>query len=131
MIKAGVSQVKFVDRTFNANKLYSMEIMKYIMNLDPKDINFHFEITAHLIDDAILEFLKTPKEGLFQFEIGVQSTNPMTINAISRVTDFEKLKRVTTQIKNNRNIRQHLDLIAGLPYEDYTSFKSHLMMYTL
>ena len=123
LIKAGVSQVKFVDRTFNANKLYSMEIMKYIMNLDPKDINFHFEITAHLIDDAILEFLKTPKEGLFQFEIGVQSTNPMTINAISRVTDFGKLKRVTTQIKNNRNIHQHLDLIAGLPYEDYTSFK--------
>lgn len=123
LIKSGVRQVKFVDRTFNANKEYSMEIMKYIIKLNPENINFHFEVTAHLIDDETLEFLKTPKEGLFQFEIGVQSTNPITIDSIGRVTDFEKLKDVTKQIKNNKNIHQHLDLIAGLPYEDYSSFK--------
>ena len=123
LIKGGVSQVKFVDRTFNANKNYSMEIMKYIMHLDPIDINFHFEVTAHLIDDETLEFLKQPKEGLFQFEVGVQSTNQETINAIGRVTDFNKLKDITSKIRSYKNIHQHLDLIAGLPYEDYNSFK--------
>lgn len=124
LIDGEVSQVKFVDRTFNANKNYSMEIMKYIMELDPIDINFHFEVTAHLIDDEMLEFLKQPKEGLFQFEIGVQSTNDDTIDAIGRVTDFNKLKRITKKIKAYRNIHQHLDLIAGLPYEDYASFRN-------
>ncbi len=123
LIDGGVSQVKFVDRTFNANKKYSMEIMKYIMELDPMNINFHFEVTAHLIDHEMLEFLKEPKEGLFQFEIGVQSTNDDTIEAIGRVTDFHKLKETTKMIKSYRNIHQHLDLIAGLPYEDYTSFR--------
>lgn len=123
LIDAKVRQVKFVDRTFNANKEYSMEIMRFIMEKDPKDMNFHFEVTAHLIDDEMLEFLSTVKEGLFQFEVGVQSTNPKTIEAIGRVTDFEKLKKVTKKIKSYKNIHQHLDLIAGLPYEDYNSFK--------
>ncbi|NLW22660.1 MAG: B12-binding domain-containing radical SAM protein [Tissierellia bacterium] len=123
LIKAQVKQVKFVDRTFNANKKYAMEIMKFIMDKDPKGINFHFEVTAHLIDEEMLNFLKTVKEGLFQFEIGVQSTNPTTIEAIGRTTDFEKLKKVTKEIKSFNNIHQHLDLIAGLPYEDYHSFK--------
>ncbi len=122
LVESGVSQVKFVDRTFNAHKGYSREIMDYIMELNPENINFHFEVTAHLIDDETLEYLKKPKEGLFQFEIGVQSTNPQTIISIGRVTDFEKLKQVTINIKKNRNIHQHLDLIAGLPYEDYKSF---------
>lgn len=122
LVESGVSQIKFVDRTFNANKSYSREIMDFIMDLDPKNMNFHFEVTAHLIDEDTLEYLKIPKEGLFQFEIGVQSTNPQTINSIGRVTDFEKLKYVTSNIKGNRNIHQHLDLIAGLPYEDYSSF---------
>lgn len=123
LIKGGASQVKFVDRTFNANKKYSMEIMDYIMNIDPEDINFHFEVTAHLIDDDFIEYLKKPKPGLFQFEVGVQSTNVETIKAIGRITDFDKLKKVTTKIKTYGNIHQHLDLIAGLPFEDYDSFE--------
>lgn len=122
LIKSGVSQIKFVDRTFNANKAYSREIMDFIMQENPENMNFHFEVTAHLIDDETLEYLKKPKEGLFQFEVGVQSTNPETIKSIGRVTDFEKLKYVTSAIKKNRNIHQHLDLIAGLPFEDYKSF---------
>lgn len=122
LIEANVKQVKFVDRTFNANKRYSMEIMKFIIEKNPNDINFHFEVTAHLIDDEMLEFLSTVKEGLFQFEVGVQTTNPKTIKAIGRTTDFERLKKVTKQIKSYQNIHQHLDLIAGLPYEDYDSF---------
>lgn len=123
LIEAKVSQVKFVDRTFNANKKYAMEIMNFIIEKDPKDINFHFEVTAHLIDDEMLDFLSTVKEGLFQFEVGVQSTNDDTIDAIGRTTDFEKLKEVTKKIKSYKNIHQHLDLIAGLPYEDYNTFK--------
>lgn len=123
LIDSKVKQVKFVDRTFNANKEYAMEIMNFIISKDPKDINFHFEVTAHLLDDEMIEFLSTIKEGLFQFEIGVQSTNIDTIKAIGRTTDFEKLRLVTKKIKSYRNIHQHLDLIAGLPYEGYNTFK--------
>ncbi|HHV38733.1 MAG TPA: B12-binding domain-containing radical SAM protein [Tepidimicrobium sp.] len=123
LIEANVRQIKFVDRTFNANKRYAMEIMQFIMDKDPEDINFHFEVTGHLVDGEMLQFIKSAKEGLFQFEIGVQSTNPKTIEAIDRVTDFQRLKSVSKEIKSFRNIHQHLDLIAGLPYEDYSSFK--------
>lgn len=123
LIKAQVKQVKFVDRTFNANKRYAMEIMDFIMDKDPKDMNFHFEVTAHLLDREMLDFIKQAKEGLFQFEIGVQSTNPKTIKAVGRTTDFRKLSKVCKEIKSYNNIHQHLDLIAGLPYEDYNSFK--------
>lgn len=123
LIDAQVRQVKFVDRTFNANKRYAMEIMNYIIDRDPKDINFHFEVTAHLLDDEMLEFLSNVKEGLFQFEVGVQSTNPKTIKAVGRTTDFPKLREVTKKIKSFEKIHQHLDLIAGLPYEDYESFE--------
>jgi len=124
LIDGKVRQVKFVDRTFNANKKYAKEIMNYIMEKDPVDINFHFEVTAHLLDDDMLEFISKAKEGLFQFEIGVQSTNDKTIDAIGRTTDFEKLSEVTRKIKSFNNIHQHLDLIAGLPYEGYDSFKN-------
>ena len=123
LIQANVKQIKFVDRTFNANKKYAMEIMNFIMEKNPKNMNFHFEVTAHLVDEEMLEFIKKAKEGLFQFEIGVQSTNTKTIDAIGRTTNFQKLKQVTEQIKSFNNIHQHLDLIAGLPYEDYMSFK--------
>jgi len=123
LIDSEVSQVKFVDRTFNTNKEYAMEIMRFIMDKNPQNMNFHFEVTAHLVDEEMLEFLKDVKEGLFQFEIGVQSTNTKTIEAIGRTTDFEKLKKVTKTIKSYGNIHQHLDLIAGLPYEDYNSFR--------
>lgn len=123
LIDGKVRQVKFVDRTFNANKRYAMEIMNYIIDKDPKDINFHFEVTAHLLDEEMLDFLSTVKEGLFQFEIGVQSTNLDTIEAIGRTTDFEKLRYITKKIKSFKNIHQHLDLIAGLPFEGYNSFR--------
>ncbi len=123
LIKGKVGQVKFVDRTFNANKKHFMEIMKFIISKDPVDINFHFEVTAHLLDEDTLDFLKDIKEGLFQFEIGVQSTNEETIQAVARTTDFEQLKYTSKKIKSYMNIHQHLDLIAGLPYEGYNSFK--------
>ena len=122
LMDAGVKQVKFVDRTFNANKEFSKEIMKHIIERDPEGTNFHLEVTAHLIDQKQLEFFQTIKEGLFQFEIGVQSTYPKTIEAIGRNTDFEKLSSVSKAIKEYRNIHQHLDLIAGLPYEGYERF---------
>lgn len=121
-IEGKARQVKFVDRTFNANKDYALEIMEFIKEKDPVNMNFHFEITAHLIDDEMLDFLKDVKEGLFQFEIGVQSTNEDTVDAIRRTTDFDILSEVTKTIKSYRNIHQHLDLIAGLPYEGYDSF---------
>lgn len=123
LIDAKVSQIKFVDRTFNANKKYAMKIMEFIMEKDPSNMNFHFEVTAHLLDEEMLEFLSKAKKGLFQFEIGVQSTNPKTLDAVGRNMDFEKLKEVVLRIKSFGNIHQHLDLIAGLPYEDYNSFK--------
>ncbi|NLY77847.1 MAG: DUF4080 domain-containing protein [Tissierellia bacterium] len=123
LIDSRVRQVKFVDRTFNSNKKYAMEIMKFIMDKDPENMNFHFEVTAHLLDEDMLEFLEKAKPGLFQFEIGVQSTNERTIEAIGRTTDFDKLRKVCKRIKAYKNIHQHLDLIAGLPYEGYESFK--------
>lgn len=122
LIDGNVGQVKFVDRTFNANKKYAMEIMNFIMEKDPDNMNFHFEVTAHLLDEEMMEFLSHVKEGLFQFEVGVQSTNLKTIEAIGRTTDFEKLRIITKRIKSYKKIHQHLDLIAGLPYEDYASF---------
>lgn len=122
LINSKVKQVKFVDRTFNANKKYAMEIMNFIIDKNPKNMNFHFEVTAHLMDEEVLSFLEDVKEGLFQFEIGVQSTNLDTIESIGRTTDFKKLSYVVKKIKSYGNIHQHLDLIAGLPYENYESF---------
>ena len=123
LIDIGVSQVKFVDRTFNAKKGYAMEIMNFIVEQNTKDINFHFEVTAHLVDDEMIDFLSNIKAGLFQFEVGVQSTNPLTLKAIDRTTDFEKLSYVINRINSFNNIHLHLDLIAGLPFEDYESFR--------
>ena len=123
LIDIGVSQVKFVDRTFNAKKGYAMEIMNLIVEQNTKGINFHFEVTAHLVDDEMLDFLENIKEGLFQFEVGVQSTNPDTLKAIDRTTDFKKLSYVINRINSFNNIHLHLDLIAGLPYEGYESFR--------
>lgn len=123
LIKGKVGQVKFVDRTFNANKKYAMEIMNFIMEKDPENMNFHFEVTAHLLDAEMMEFLSNVKEGLFQFEIGVQSTNDKTIDSVGRTTDFPKLRKITKIIKSYEKIHQHLDLIAGLPYEGYDSFR--------
>ena len=123
LIDARVSQIKFIDRTFNANKKFAKEIMEFLMENDNGYTTYHFEVTAHLLDDDMLDFLKNCKEGLFQFEIGVQSTNQKTLDAVGRRDDFEKLSYVVKKIKSFRNIHQHLDLIAGLPYEGYERFE--------
>lgn len=123
LIDIGVSQIKFVDRTFNAKKGYAMEIMNFIVAQNTSGINFHFEVTAHLVDDDMLDFLANIKSGLFQFEVGVQSTNEDTLKAIDRTTDFDKLSYVIDKINSFNNIHLHLDLIAGLPYENYQSFR--------
>jgi radical SAM superfamily enzyme YgiQ (UPF0313 family) len=123
LIDARVSQIKFIDRTFNAKSDIAMEIMRFLSENDNGFTTYHFEVTAHLIDDTMLDFLKNVKEGLFQFEIGVQSTNQMTLDEVGRRDDFQKLSRVVQTIESYRNIHQHLDLIAGLPYEPYESFE--------
>ncbi len=117
-----VRQVKFIDRTFNCKKSHAMGIWQYLHEHDNGVTNFHFEITADLLDQETIDFLQTVRKGLFQFEIGVQSTNPQTIEAINRNVNFEKLSGIVQQIKAGGNIHQHLDLIAGLPHEDYASF---------
>ena len=127
-----VPQVKFVDRTFNCKHDRAMEIWRYITENDNGITNFHFEISADLLRAEELALMKTMRPGLIQLEIGVQSTNPQTIKAIRRTMDFEKLKRIVEQIHSFGNIHQHLDLIAGLPYEGYDSFhKSFCDVYAL
>ena len=127
-----VPQVKFVDRTFNCKHDHAMEIWRYITENDNGITNFHFEISADLLRAEELALMKTMRPGLIQLEIGVQSTNPQTIKAIRRTMDFEKLKGIVEQIHSFGNIHQHLDLIAGLPYEGYESFhKSFCDVYAL
>lgn len=127
-----VPQVKFVDRTFNCKYDHAMEIWRYITENDNGITNFHFEISADLLRAEELALMKTMRPGLIQLEIGVQSTNPQTIKAIRRTMDFEKLKGIVEQIHSFGNIHQHLDLIAGLPYEGYDSFhKSFCDVYAL
>ena len=118
-----VPQVKFVDRTFNCKHDHAMAIWKYINEHDNGVTNFHFEISADLLREEELQEMSTMRPGLIQLEIGVQSTNPDTIKAIHRTMDFEKLKGIVNRIHSFGNIHQHLDLIAGLPYEDYDSFR--------
>lgn len=117
-----VPQVKFVDRTFNCSHKHAMGIFQIIKKHDNGITNFHFEISADILNDEELEFLSTLRPGLVQLEIGVQSVNEQTISAIHRKTSFEKLKKNVLFIKEKGNIHQHLDLIAGLPYEGYESF---------
>ena len=118
-----VPQVKFVDRTFNCKHDHAMAIWKYINEHDNGVTNFHFEISADLLREEELQEMSTMRPGLIQLEIGVQSTSPDTIKAIHRTMDFEKLKGIVDRIHSFGNIHQHLDLIAGLPYEDYDSFR--------
>ena len=118
-----VPQVKFVDRTFNCKHDHAMAIWKYINEHDNGVTNFHFEISADLLREEELQEMSTMRPGLIQLEVGVQSTNPDTIKAIHRTMDFEKLKGIVDRIHSFGNIHQHLDLIAGLPYEDYDSFR--------
>ncbi len=118
-----VPQVKFVDRTFNCKHSHAMEIWRYIVEHDNGITNFHFEISADLLKEEELQLMETMRPGLIQLEIGVQSTNPQTIQAIRRTMDFEKLSKIVKRIHSFGNIHQHLDLIAGLPYEDMERFR--------
>jgi len=122
-LNAGVSQVKFVDRTFNCDKKYAMKIWRFLDENDNGKTNFHFEIAAELLNQEMLEFLQTVRRGLFQLEIGVQSTNPQTIKAVKRNTDTQKLTPIIKALQKNSNMHLHLDLIVGLPYEPYDIFK--------
>lgn len=117
-----VPQVKFVDRTFNCKKSHAMAVWQYILEHDNGVTNFHFEIAADLLDEEELQLIGRMRPGLIQLEIGVQSTNPDTIREIRRRMDLDALKRVVERIHQGHNVHQHLDLIAGLPYEDYDSF---------
>ena len=127
-----VKQVKFVDRTFNCNHDHAIAIWKYILEHDNGVTNFHFEISADILNEEELELLAQMRPGLAQLEIGVQSTNPETIKAINRTMNVEKLETIVARIYACKNVHQHLDLIAGLPYEDYDTFvKSFNRVYAM
>lgn len=117
-----VPQVKFIDRTFNCSHQRAAEIWRYIREHDNGVTNFHFEIAGDLINDEELELLKSMRSGQVQLEIGVQSTNEKTLREIERPMDFSYLSHVVGSIKESNNVHLHLDLIAGLPFEDYESF---------
>ena len=118
-----VPQVKFVDRTFNCRHEHAMEIWKYILEHDNGVTNFHFEVSADLFREDELELIGRMRPGLIQLEIGVQSANPETLEAVHRKTDLEKLRRNVEKIRSFHSVHQHLDLIAGLPCEDYENFR--------
>ncbi len=117
-----VKQVKFVDRTFNCNHAHATAIWQYILENDNGVTNFHFEISADILNEEELTLLSRMRPGLVQLEIGVQSTNPETLTAIHRTMDVDRLEKVVARINAGNNVHQHLDLIAGLPYEAYESF---------
>ena len=119
-----VPQVKFIDRTFNCNHKHCKEIWKHILERDNGITNFHFEIAADLLDEEELGLLSKMRPGLVQLEIGVQTTNEVTLREIKRYMNMEHIKEMVTVIQGRENVHVHLDLIAGLPYEDYESFKN-------
>lgn len=118
-----VPQVKFVDRTFNCKKDHALAVWRYLLEHDQGTTNFHFEVAADLLTDEMLDVMKQMRPGLIQLEIGVQSTNPETLKAIRRSMQFERVAEIVHRIHSFRNIHQHLDLIAGLPYENYDRFR--------
>ncbi|MDO4522499.1 MAG: B12-binding domain-containing radical SAM protein [Eubacteriales bacterium] len=122
LMDQGVPQVKFVDRTFNCSHTHALTIWRYLKEHDNGTTNFHFEIAADLLNEEELSLLNSLRPGLVQLEIGVQSTNPETIREIDRVMDFEQLTSVVRRVQQGHNIHQHLDLIVGLPKENYESF---------
>lgn len=117
-----VPQVKFVDRTFNCKHEHAMAVWNYIKEHDNGITNFHFEISSDLLNEEEIALIRTLRPGLIQLEIGVQSTNPETIREIRRTMKFGEVARIVKLLNENKNVHQHLDLIAGLPYEDYESF---------
>ena len=117
-----VKQVKFIDRTFNCNHEHAMAIWQYIYEHDNGVTNFHFEISADILREDEIALLNRFRPGLAQLEIGVQTVNPVTLKTINRVMDVGRLEKIVDAIQRGKNVHQHLDLIAGLPYEDYNSF---------
>ncbi len=124
LLNTGARQIKFVDRTFNADYKRSMEIMDFIVKHNKNNMTIHFEITADIINDEFLNYVKKLPVNMFQFEIGVQSLNGETLAEINRRMNIQRLNEVVECIESGRNIHIHLDLIAGLPYEGYESFKT-------
>ncbi|MBK5242473.1 B12-binding domain-containing radical SAM protein [Clostridium sp.] len=122
LIDKEVTLIKFVDRTFNCNPKFALEIWEYLINLDT-DITFHFEISADILNRQELDILAKAPKGRFQFEVGVQTTNSIILNNINRFVNFNDIKEMVEELEGMKNINQHLDLIAGLPGEDYESFK--------
>lgn len=117
-----VPQVKFVDRTFNCRHDHAMAVWRYIKEHDRGITNFHFEIAADLLNEEEISLIRSMRPGLIQLEIGIQSANEETIREIRRKMDLDKVEHIVAEVRENRNVHQHLDLIAGLPYEDYDSF---------
>ena len=117
-----VTQVKFVDRTFNCNRKHAMDIWQYLIEHDNGVTNFHFEIEADILSEEELALLAKARPGLFQMEIGVQTANPETLHEIRRTARLDRIEHAVAQLKRAGNIHVHLDLIAGLPFEDYKSF---------
>ncbi|MDL2233061.1 B12-binding domain-containing radical SAM protein [Ruminococcaceae bacterium OttesenSCG-928-L11] len=116
-----VKQVKLVDRTFNAVKSHAMAVWEYLIRHDNSVTNFHFELSGELLDDDMLDLLQTARPGLFQFEIGVQSANEETLRAIHRPFSFDRLAQAVERLRQAGGIHLHLDLIAGLPHENFAS----------
>ncbi|MCQ2512612.1 MAG: B12-binding domain-containing radical SAM protein [Lachnospiraceae bacterium] len=119
-----IPQVKFVDRTFNCNHGHSEFVLQYLLEHDNGITNFHFEIAADILSEKELAIMEQMRPGLIQLEIGVQSTNEKTLKEIHRITNLDTIKSITERIHKFGNIHQHLDLIAGLPYENLESFKN-------
>lgn len=122
LINKNVDLIKFVDRTFNCDSKFAMEIWSFLIK-EGKDTCFHFEISADILNDDEIELLSKAKNGQFQFEVGVQTTNNEVLRNINRFVNFEDIKEKVIELESIKNIKQHLDLIAGLPGEDLSSFK--------
>ncbi|RIW30170.1 DUF4080 domain-containing protein [Bacillus salacetis] len=124
LMEHGAKTIKFVDRTFNISRSYAMEMFRFLIDEHRPGTVFQFEITADIMRPEVIDFLnKEAPAGLFRFEIGVQSTNDETNDLVLRKQNFSKLTRTVTMVKEGKKIDQHLDLIAGLPEEDYQSFR--------
>ncbi|MCO0598451.1 B12-binding domain-containing radical SAM protein [Peribacillus butanolivorans] len=124
LMENGAKTIKFVDRTFNISRSYAMDMFQFLIDEHHPGVVFQFEITADIMRPEVIQFLNDhAPAGLFRFEIGVQSTNDHTNDLVMRRQNFEKLTRTVTMVKDGQKIDQHLDLIAGLPEEDYHSFR--------
>jgi len=123
LLETKARQIKFIDRTFNADYKRAMEIMNFIVEHNKNHMTIHFEITADIINEEFLDFISKMPINMFQFEIGIQSLNVKTLSEINRHMEIEKIHNVIGLIRDYNNTHIHLDLIAGLPFEDYESFK--------